>query len=229
MRLVLMLLLAGCDLETIGEIDPNPNPGDTGALGDDGESQGDAPRNDGDADPVKDADPGQEADEPVEDDPDEIPASEVCHPDIEGWPSEWSTFEDEVLALVNAVRATGYDCDSEGVFGAAAPVETNPQLRCAARYHSLWMTENGMQHDSPGGDLGDDPWARMNSAGFTGAGIGENIAAGYASPETVVQRWLDSDGHCANMMNSGARLLGVGYAYDSGADYRSYWTQKFGR
>ena len=43
-----------------------------------------------------------------------------------------------------------------------------------------------------------------------------------------MQGWLDSDGHCANMLNGGFSKTGVGYAYGPGADYGHYWTQTFG-
>jgi uncharacterized protein YkwD len=89
------------------------------------------------------------------------------------------------------------------------------------------MAETGnFEHESPGGDLGEDPWERMTNAGFTGTEVGENIAAGYDSPEAVVAGWMDSDGHCSNIMNGAATLIGVGYY--RGGGYYHYWTQDFG-
>ena len=153
-------------------------------------------------------------------------AAEACHPDLADWPEEWAAIEEAVLERTNAARAQGQDCGSYGIFGPAGPLTMEPHLRCAARYHSLWMAQTGtFDHYSVGGDLGEDPWQRIANAGFTGSAIGENIAAGYGSAAEVVQGWIDSDGHCANLMNPSAGQLGVGYA--QGGPYGTYWTQDF--
>jgi uncharacterized protein YkwD len=81
-------------------------------------------------------------------------------------------------------------------------------------------------HESPGGDLGDDPWERIASTDFAGTAVGENIAAGYDTPASVVAGWMTSDGHCSNIMNSSATLTGVGYY--RGGEWGYYWTQNFG-
>ena len=52
--------------------------------------------------------------------------------------------------------------------------------------------------------------------------------AGQATPESVVSGWLQSPGHCANIMNPALRELGVGYAYNGNSTYRHYWVQDFG-
>ena len=49
--------------------------------------------------------------------------------------------------------------------------------------------------------------------------MGENIAAGNGTAAATVQQWMDSDGHCANIMNKNYRFLGVGYYYDAAAKY----------
>jgi len=54
----------------------------------------------------------------------------------------------------------------------------------------------------------------------------ENIAAGQTTPEQVIQGWLDSDGHCANIMNANFEEMGVALATNSGI-YGIYWTQVF--
>jgi uncharacterized protein YkwD len=154
--------------------------------------------------------------------------AEDCHAAIADWPSAYSTLEAQVVAATNAARAIAQDCGEEGWFEPAGPVTLDPALQCAARYHSVWMSETGQfSHDSPGGDLGEDPWERMDGANFEGFGVGENIAAGGKDPIDVVQRWIDSDGHCANLMNPDATLIGVGFS-ESSDIYGSYWTQNFG-
>ena len=56
--------------------------------------------------------------------------------------------------------------------------------------------------------------------------MGENIAAGQPTPESVVAGWLRSEGHCRNIMNPGFRELGLGFA--QGGTYGTYWVQDFG-
>ncbi|HVZ37404.1 MAG TPA: CAP domain-containing protein, partial [Polyangiaceae bacterium] len=157
----------------------------------------------------------------------DVPATAHCAA-VADWNPDWSDFEERVLELVNEARAAPADCGSEGKFAAAAPLAMDPVLRCSARLHSLDMYErNYFDHTDPDGQ---NPFQRMRAAGFRGSKAGENIAVGQATPEQVMQSWMASDGHCANVMQSGYRLLGVGY--DPGAGGRglgsNYWTQNFG-
>lgn len=56
---------------------------------------------------------------------------------------------------------------------------------------------------------------------------GENIAAGQSSPQEVVEDWMNSPGHRANILDESYTALGVGYYYNSSGLYRSYWVQLF--
>jgi uncharacterized protein YkwD len=157
----------------------------------------------------------------------QVPASAYCAA-VAAWDPDWSDFEERVLALVNEARAAPADCGSEGQFAAASPLAMDPVLRCSARLHSLDMYERDyFDHTDPDGH---SPFQRMRAAGFRGSRAGENIAVGQTSPEQVMQSWMASDEHCANIMQSSYRLLGVGY--DAGAGGRglgsNYWTQNFG-
>jgi uncharacterized protein YkwD len=76
---------------------------------------------------------------------------------------------------------------------------------------------------------GRSPWQRIADAGYTASATGENIAAGYATPEAVVAGWMTSTGHCNNIMNGNSNETGLGYAYQQGSPYGRYWTQTFGR
>jgi uncharacterized protein YkwD len=70
---------------------------------------------------------------------------------------------------------------------------------------------------------------RIRNAGYAGSSpLGENIAGGQSSPSAVVSGWMGSEGHCRNIMNPSFRAIGVGYAYESSATYRHYWTLNFG-
>ena len=69
---------------------------------------------------------------------------------------------------------------------------------------------------------------RMREAGFSGdSPWGENIAAGQRTARGVVDGWLESDGHCANIMNPSFRTIGIGYAYVEGSEYGHQWVQNF--
>ncbi len=58
--------------------------------------------------------------------------------------------------------------------------------------------------------------------------VGENIAAGYMFPETVMNGWMNSPGHRANILSGAYTHIGVGYTYNGSAQYKYYWTQMFG-
>lgn len=148
-----------------------------------------------------------------------------CNPG-DDWPLAWQRFEFEVQDEVNRFRAMGYDCDTEGTFGPAGPLEMDVLIREAARGHSLDMGEqNYFQHDSLDGRTFAD---RMRNAGFSGdSPWGENIAAGQSTPRDVVQGWMESDGHCSNIMNPRYRVSGIGYAFVEGSGFGHYWTQDF--
>jgi len=120
--------------------------------------------------------------------------------------------EDRVTVLVNRERARA---------GCGA-VRTNAQLRRAARGHSLDMAEHDyFSHTSLDGR---SPWDRARAAGYEQA-IGENIAKGQPSPESVMDAWMNSPGHRNNILNCDAKAIGVGLAYDGGTPV---WTQLFG-
>jgi uncharacterized protein YkwD len=154
-----------------------------------------------------------------------IPSGDYCAATA-SWDPAWTAFEDEVLRLTNEARAVGHNCDAEGNFAATTPLTMEPRLRCAARLYSKEMSDTGnFSHDSLDGTKFD---TRIVRAGYKPAGsLGENIAAGQRSPSEVVKGWLDSDGHCANIMAPNFKQIGIGYYKGSGAQSKAYWTQDF--
>ena len=144
----------------------------------------------------------------------------------DNWPASWTRLEADALAEVNAARARGADCGSEGVFGPAPALRLNPILVGTARAFSQDMGDrNFFDHTDPDGL---DPFQRMEAAGYRGGAMGENIAAGYSTGAEVVAGWLTSDGHCRNMLDPDFGVIGIGYASVPGSDYTEYWTQNFG-
>ncbi len=127
----------------------------------------------------------------------------------------------EVLALVNERRGQGANCGTAGSFEAAGPLVSNAVLADIAQAHSEDMSQrNYFDHVNPDGD---GPGERIEASTYEWSTWGENIASGYRTPEDVVEGWMNSDGHCANIMNPAFTEIGVGYE-----PIGSYWTQVFG-
>ncbi|MFJ3306349.1 sigma-70 family RNA polymerase sigma factor [Streptomyces sp. NPDC086549] len=119
----------------------------------------------------------------------------------------------QVIALVNKERASA----------GCGPVTDNAQLRDAAQKHSDDMAaRNFFDHTNPDGD---GPGERITAAGYRWSTFGENIAKGQQSPESVMDSWMNSPGHRANILNCSFKELGVGVHNGSGGPW---WTQDFG-
>ena len=126
-------------------------------------------------------------------------------------------FESEVIDLVNVERA------AQGLH----PLSIDHNLATAARDHSQDMgLQDYFSHTSLDGRTVPD---RITAAGYFYNTYGENIAAGQPTPEDVIDAWMSSSGHRANILNPNFCDIGVGYAYLAGSDYLHYWTQNFGR
>jgi uncharacterized protein YkwD len=130
-----------------------------------------------------------------------------------------------VLDETNRRRALGARCGGEQL-PPAPPLAANAQLAAAAREHSSDMArQNYFDHTSLDGRSVEQ---RTRGAGFPGGFIGENIAAGRADPRATVQQWMDSPGHCLNIMEPRYRFLGVGHASNPNTQLNHFWTQNFG-
>lgn len=132
-------------------------------------------------------------------------------------------YEARVVELVNEVRAAN---------GNLPPLRRIPALSKSARYHATDLgTDNYFSHDSydrNGGALQKvcgafermRKWYNYNAAG-------ENIAAGYSTPEDVMAGWMSSSGHRQNILDPDFREIGVGY-YQGSGEYGVYWVQNLG-
>lgn len=136
-----------------------------------------------------------------------------------------TSFAQRVLELTNAARAQARTCGTTS-YAATSPLAYNPQLEKAAQGHASDMA--GKTYFSHTSQDGRTFAQRITATGYTWRTVAENIAAGQATPESVVSGWLQSPGHCANIMNPALRELGVGYAYNGNSTYRHYWVQDFG-
>ena len=116
----------------------------------------------------------------------------------------------EVTRLTNIERAKA---------GCGA-LRADSRLATAAQAHSEDMVDRDyFSHTSPDGE---GPGDRAAAAGYD-RWSGENIAAGYPTAAAVVQGWMDSAGHRANILNCDSKATGVGYD-----PRRNMWTQMFG-
>jgi uncharacterized protein YkwD len=131
----------------------------------------------------------------------------------------------EILDAVNAARAVPRNC-GERAFGAAPPVAWNDALGAAALAHSRDMAAH--RHFGHQGTDGSMVASRATRAGYAWRLIGENIAAGQPSAREAVEGWIESPGHCANLMNPAFTEMGAGYEI-SRAKLPGfvYWTQVF--
>ena len=119
-----------------------------------------------------------------------------------------------VVCLVNRQRR------AHGLPGLRA----NPRLdRSAQIWTNTMVRHRAFSH-------GSDFSARISAVGFDWSHIGENIAAGYRTPATVVAAWMASTGHCQNILNPIYREVGTGVDDRSavGSDGTGTWTQDFG-
>ncbi|SEI20758.1 CAP domain-containing protein [Pseudomonas fuscovaginae UPB0736] len=131
----------------------------------------------------------------------------------------------KLLEMINSARSQPRQCGSQS-FAASAPLTWNALLASAAEGHSRNMANNNFfdHQDREGHTPGD----RAELAGYIAQQIGENIAAGQDSGRKVVDGWLASPGHCANLMNPQFHELGAAYAIDPKSDSGIYWTALFG-
>ena len=125
--------------------------------------------------------------------------------------------KEKILLLVNEAREKGCKCGSEDM-PAVEPIKWNDKLEEAAQKHSDWMNkEDNLDHT---GENGSSVGDRISETGYTFSTWGENIAWNYPNEEAVVEGWLESDGHCKNIMNASFTEMGV-------AKSDAYWTQVF--
>lgn len=127
-----------------------------------------------------------------------------------------------VLAAVNAARAQPRTC-GDRQFPPVGPVSWNPALGNAALAHSRNMAElRYFGHVEKNGSTVAD---RALRAGYRFQRVGENIASGQDTAAEAVQGWLESPGHCANIMQASHTEMGSAFALSSTG--RLYWTQVF--
>jgi uncharacterized protein YkwD len=130
------------------------------------------------------------------------------------------SFTDQVLTLTNNFRAAN----------GLSPLKFNSQLMASAQAHAEDMALGDyFSHYSLDGRT---PFDRIKSTGYRYTLAAENIAAGYGTPQEVVQGWINSPGHRANLLHTNLKEIGIGFYSlqpDTGkVNFERYWTQNFG-
>lgn len=123
-----------------------------------------------------------------------------------------ASYEAEVVALTN-VQRVAHGCPA---------LRDDSRLRAAAIGHSVDMrARDYFDHNTPAGVT---PWTRIEAQGYSDPSA-ENIARGQSTPQAVVEAWMNSAGHRANILNCSSKAIGVGVQF--GPD-GPWWTQDFG-
>jgi uncharacterized YkwD family protein/spore coat assembly protein SafA len=119
-------------------------------------------------------------------------------------------YETDVITLINKIRSDN----------GLSQFKTNWELSRVARIKAKDMHDKGyFDHTSP---TYGSPFAMMKSFGISYSSAAENIAMGYSTPQQVVNGWMGSPGHRANILNPSYTQIGVGYCADG-----NYWSQMF--
>lgn len=131
-----------------------------------------------------------------------------------------------LLSRVNEARSQPRQCGDQN-FDAAEPLSWNCKLTDAARAHSEDMVE--LEFFSHTGPEGLGTGERVDERNYSWSAVGENIAAGQNSVDQVVDGWLSSPGHCANIMRAEFTEMGAAKIEAPGSKYSPLWTQVFAR
>ena len=144
------------------------------------------------------------------------------------------------LDAVNKARAQQQDCGQYGIKDAVPALTWNDKLYKAAYTYNYDMVHGNAWHHV-GSNTDSDIVAKTQHLGhgshmrdrieyynYDFYYIGENIAKGYQTLNDVIQGWLDSDGHCKNMMDPHFTELGMSLML-ANDKYGKYWTQDFGQ
>ena len=131
-------------------------------------------------------------------------------------------FDQRILELINEERAAA----------GLNSVYLSERLDAAADLHSKQMAEQDFfDHINP--VTASTPEARAIAEGYQYIELGENIGSGFSTPESIMEAWINSAKHRANILDPNFTHLGLGYYYlenDTGnINDRTYWTQLFGR
>lgn len=142
-------------------------------------------------------------------------------------PEQLAAMQDQMLVLVNEVRAAGVTCPGGVVMAPAPPLVRNPAIDAAAAAQAGWQAGTGiLSHTGAGGS---SVGRRITASGYTWTRVAEVVSAGYQQPADVLHQWLGSSGHCRALMDPDITDTGIAYAYSPTSLLRHFWTQDLAR
>ncbi len=149
--------------------------------------------------------------------------------------------QQELLDAINKARSIQRDCypndNSRGVVGPSPKLYWNNDLYASALEHSTDLAQSdtfshygsGTSSDITGDGRPSIFYERIVANGYSNYySVGENIAGGQETLEEVMEAWLDSPGHCENIMSPNYTEVGVAIVIEADSTYGIYWTQNFG-
>ena len=152
--------------------------------------------------------PQQPAPEPQQPAPEPQPTPEPQQPQVN--PADYKA---QVVAIINQERANA----------GLGSVSQNASLDAVAQIRAQEIAQS-FSHTRPDGT---NCFTILDQYGIPNSTAGENIAAGYGTPEEVMTGWMNSDGHRANILNGSFGQVGIGYYTDPNGVYGTYWVQMF--
>lgn len=136
-----------------------------------------------------------------------------------------AAISERVLALTNQARSQARRCGARS-FAAVSPLAPDATLAKVALAYAREMARYGYM-DHTGRD-GSSPQERITRGGYRWREAGENLASGIMTAEAVVDGWLASPEHCANLMDPLFREMGVAFAVNPHDEVGVYWAMEFG-
>ena len=131
-----------------------------------------------------------------------------------------------VVGLMNEKRAQAQVCGTTN-YPAVPALELNAILTLASQGHADNMANyDFFAHE---GLDGLSVNGRVDELGYAWFYVGENIAAGYFSAESVIDGWMNSEGHCKNMMSANFTEVGLACTVNNDSIYKTYWVQSFAK
>lgn len=129
--------------------------------------------------------------------------------------------EKKMVTLINNARSLKRKCGLK-IFTPAGPLKWDSTLVKASLNHSKDMAKHDfLSHTGSKGSLSAE---RVKKVGYAWKSVGENISAGNETCEEVVEGWLNSPGHCENIMNSNFTEVGAACFRNPSSKYGTYWT-----
>lgn len=141
-------------------------------------------------------------------------------------PPPSNEFADQMLYAVNLARSEARSCGGE-MMPAVDPLTWDYSLEQAAYVHTSDMANGGFMSHT--GSDGSQPSERVSATGYDWRTTGENVAAGQKDIDAVMTAWLNSAGHCKNIMSANYTQMGAASVSNPDTRYGIYWTQVFAR